>query len=285
MKALYPFKKIQKQRIFPGFGLSLGYTVVYLSLIVLIPLSAIAFKAFSGGWDKFYSVATEPSVIASYKLTFFSSFIAALINTFFGIIIAWVLVRYSFLSKKIIDAFIDLPFSLPTAVTGITLAALYSKDGLFGQYIEGQWGIKIAFTPNGIFIALIFISLPFVIRTIQPVLEDLEIELEEAAASLGANRWQIFRYIIFPALLPAIFTGFTLAFARSIGEYGSVIFISGNIPMISEITPLMIITKLEQYDYIGATAIAFVMLLISLLLLLMINILQAWSSKKMGKGL
>ena len=269
--------------MFPGFSLLMGYTMVYLSLIVLIPLSAVAFKAFSGGWSKFYSVATEPSVIASYKLTFLSSFIAAFINTFFGIIIAWVLVRYSFFGKKIIDAFIDLPFSLPTAVTGITLAALYSKNGLFGQYIEGKWGVKIAFTPNGIFLALIFISLPFVIRTIQPVLEDLEIELEEVATSLGATRWKTFWYVIFPALIPAIFTGFTLAFARCIGEYGSVIFISGNIPMVSEITPLMIITKLEQYDYIGATAIAFTMLVISLVLLFIINMLQVWSSKRLGK--
>jgi sulfate transport system permease protein len=271
------------RRIFPGFNLSLGYTIVYLSLIVLIPLAAVAFKAGTLGWESFWQVVTAPDVVASYKLSFGAALLAGAINAFFGLILAWVLVRYSFFGKRFIDAMVDLPFALPTAVTGIALTALYSPNGWLGQYLE-PLGIKVAFTPLGILVALVFIGLPFVVRTVQPVLEDLETELEEAAASLGANRWQTFRHVILPILFPAILTGFALAFARAVGEYGSVIFIAGNIPMVSEITPLLIITKLEQYDYAGATAIATSMLVISLLLLLTINGLQAWTAKRTGRG-
>ena len=274
---------LSKNKIFPGFGLSLGYTLVYLSLIVLIPLSAVAFKAGSSGFEHFWQVVSEPRVVASYKLSFGLSLIAGFINTIFGLMLAWVLVRYDFFGKKLIDALVDLPFALPTAVTGIALTALYSKNGWVGQYLE-QLGIKVAFTPLGILVALIFIGLPFVVRTVQPILEDLELELEEASASLGANRWQTFYIVILPILLPALLTGFALAFARAVGEYGSVIFIAGNIPMVSEITPLMIISKLEQYDYSGATAIAVVMLMISLVLLFAINALQAWTAKRTGRS-
>jgi sulfate transport system permease protein len=273
---------LRKNQIFPGFGLSLGYTLVYLSLIVLIPISAVVFKASSSGLDHFWQVISEPRVVASYKLSFGLSLIAGLINAVFGLTLAWVLVRYSFFGKKIIDALVDLPFALPTAVTGIALTALYSKNGWVGQYLE-PLGIKVAFTPLGILIALVFIGLPFVVRTVQPILEDLETELEEASASLGANRWQTFHIVVLPILLPALLTGFALAFARAVGEYGSVIFIAGNIPMVSEITPLMIITRLEQYDYSGATAIAVVMLVISLILLFAINALQAWTAKRTGR--
>jgi sulfate transport system permease protein len=223
----------------------------------------------------------SPRVLASYRLTFGASLLAALVNGFFGLIIAWVLVRYSFPGKKIVDALVDLPFALPTAVAGIALAALYAPNGWIGKWFE-PFGIKIAFTPAGVVLALIFIGLPFVVRTVQPVLEDVEKELEEAAACLGANRWQTFRHVILPVILPALLTGFTLAFARAIGEYGSVIFIAGNMPMVSEITPLLIITKLEQYDYAGATAIAVTMLLFSFILLLLINGLQAWQRKRSG---
>lgn len=271
------------RRIFPGFNLSLGYTVVYLSLIVLIPLSAVILKAGTLGWEAFWEVVSAPDVVASYKLSFGTALLAGLINSVFGLILAWVLVRYSFIGKRLIDALVDLPFALPTAVTGIALTALYSPNGWIGQYLE-PLGIKVAFTPLGILIALIFIGLPFVVRTVQPILEDLETELEEAAASLGASRWQTFRHVILPIVLPAILTGFALAFARAVGEYGSVIFIAGNIPMVSEITPLLIITKLEQYDYAGATAIAASMLVISLVLLLAINGLQAWTAKRTGRS-
>ncbi|MBU3542986.1 sulfate ABC transporter permease subunit CysT [Polynucleobacter sp. MWH-Loch1C5] len=274
---------LKKNQIFPGFNLSLGYTLVYLSLIVLIPLSAVVFKSSQLGWSGFWETVTAPRVVASYQLSFGLALIAGLINAVFGLIFAWVLVRYSFFGKSLIDALVDLPFALPTAVTGIALTALYAKNGWIGQYLE-PLGIKVAFTPLGILIALIFIGLPFVVRTVQPILEDLEAELEEASASLGANRWQTFRLVVFPILLPALLTGYALAFARAVGEYGSVIFIAGNIPMVSEITPLMIITKLEQYDYAGATAIAVVMLLISLLLLLAINGLQAWTAKRTGRS-
>lgn len=274
--------KLSKNQIFPGFGLSLGYTLVYLSLIVLIPISAIALKAGSSGFDHFWQVISEARVVASYKLSFGLSLIAGSINALFGLMLAWVLVRYNFFGKKIIDALVDLPFALPTAVTGIALTALYSKNGWVGQFLE-PLGIKVAFTPLGILIALVFIGLPFVVRTVQPILEDLETELEEAAASLGANRWQTFHIVVLPILLPALLTGFALAFARAVGEYGSVIFIAGNIPMVSEITPLMIITRLEQYDYSGATAIAVVMLVISLILLFAINALQAWTAKRTGR--
>jgi sulfate transport system permease protein len=274
--------QIKKNMIFPGFNLSLGYTIVYLSLIVLIPLSAVVIKSLSLTPEVFWQTVTSPRVLASYRLSFGTAFIAGLINAVFGLILAWVLVRYQFYGKRIVDALVDLPFALPTAVTGIALTALYSKNGWVGQYLE-PLGIKVAFTPLGILIALIFIGLPFVVRTVQPILEDLETELEEAASSLGANRLQIFTKIVFPILLPAVLTGFALAFARAVGEYGSVVFIAGNIPMVSEITPLIIITKLEQYDYAGATAIALTMLIISLILLLVINGLQAWTAKNSGR--
>jgi sulfate transport system permease protein len=274
--------QIKKNMIFPGFNLSLGYTIVYLSLIVLIPLSAVVIKSLSLTPEVFWQTVTSPRVLASYRLSFGTAFIAGLINAVFGLILAWVLVRYQFYGKRIVDALVDLPFALPTAVTGIALTALYSKNGWVGQYLE-PLGIKVAFTPLGILIALIFIGLPFVVRTVQPILEDLETELEEAASSLGANRLQIFTKIVFPILMPAVLTGFALAFARAVGEYGSVVFIAGNIPMVSEITPLIIITKLEQYDYAGATAIALTMLIISLILLLVINGLQAWTAKKSGR--
>ena len=268
--------------IFPGFNLSLGYTIVYLSLIVLIPLSAVVIKSLSLTPEVFWNTVTSPRVLASYRLSFGAALIAGSINAVFGLVLAWVLVRYQFFGKRIVDALIDLPFALPTAVTGIALTAIYSKNGWVGQYLE-PLGIKVAFTPLGVLIALIFIGLPFVVRTVQPILEDLETELEEAASSLGANRLQIFQKIVFPILLPALLTGFALAFARAVGEYGSVVFIAGNIPMVSEITPLIIITKLEQYDYAGATAIALTMLIISLVLLLVINGLQAWSAKRSGR--
>ncbi|MBC7944463.1 MAG: sulfate ABC transporter permease subunit CysT [Burkholderiales bacterium] len=270
-------------RVLPGFGLSLGYTLAYLSLIVLIPLAAVFLKTFSLSFEQFWAAISAPRVVASYKLSFGASLLAAAINTVFGMMLAWALVRYTFPGKRIVDALVDLPFALPTAVAGIALTALYAPNGWLGQILE-PLGIKVAFTPLGVLVALIFIGLPFVVRTVQPVLADLETELEEAAASLGAQRWQTFRLVILPILLPALLTGFALAFARAVGEYGSVIFIAGNIPMVSEITPLMIITKLEQYDYTGATAIACVMLLLSFALLLVINGLQAWTQKRGEKG-
>lgn len=263
-------------RVMPGFGLSLGFTLFYLALIVLIPLAAVFLKTFTLTWDAFLAAVTSERVVASYKLTFGASLLAAALNVAFGGIVAWVLVRYRFPGKKIIDALVDLPFALPTAVAGIALTALYSSNGWIGRFLE-PLGIKVAFTPLGVLIALTFIGLPFVVRTVQPVLEDAERELEEAAASLGANPLQTFSRVIFPTVLPALMTGFALAFARATGEYGSVIFIAGNMPMVSEITPLFIITKLEQYDYAGATAIAVVMLIASFLMLLLINVLQAWS--------
>lgn len=275
---------VRASRVLPGFGLSLGYTIAYLSLIVLVPLSAVFLKASSLSLSEFWSVVTAPRVLASYRLSFGASLLAAAINTVFGLMLAWVLVRYRFPGKKIVDSLVDLPFALPTAVAGIALTALYAKNGWLGQYLE-PLGIKVAFGPLGVLVALIFIGLPFVVRTVQPVLEDLDTEIEEAATSLGAHRWQTFRLIILPILLPALLTGFALAFARAVGEYGSVIFIAGNIPMVSEITPLMIITKLEQYDYAGATAIAAVMLMFSFVLLLAINGLQAWTAKRTGREL
>ena len=272
------------KRVLPGFHLSLGFTLFYLALIVLIPLSAVFLKTFTMTWQAFWETVTSDRVMASYRLTFGASFLAALINVLFGGIVAWVLVRYKFPGKRIIDALVDLPFALPTAVAGITLTALYSSNGWFGQFIEGVLGIKVAFTPLGVVVALTFIGLPFVVRTVQPVLEDAEKELEEAAASLGASSLQTFIRVIFPTILPSLLTGFALAFARATGEYGSVIFIAGNMPMVSEITPLFIITKLEQYDYAGATAIAVVMLVVSFLLLLTINLLQAWTRGKAKKS-
>ena len=266
----------------PGFGLALGYTVLYLSLIVLVPLSATFFKSAGLGWDAFWTTVTAPRVLASLRLSFGASLAAALINAVFGLLVAWVLVRYRFFGRRVCDALVDLPFALPTAVAGIALTAVYAGNGWLGQYLE-PLGIKVAFTPLGVVVALTFIGLPFVVRTVQPVLEDLEPELEEAAATLGANRLQTFQRIILPAVWPALLTGFTLAFARAVGEYGSVIFIAGNMPMVSEITPLLIIIKLEQYDYAGATSVAVLMLVISFALLLLINLLQWWSSRRMGQ--
>ncbi len=271
------------RRVLPGFGLALGYALIYLSLLVLIPLSAVFLKTATVGWETFWAVVSAPRVVASYKLSFGTSLMAAGINAVFGLLLAWSLVRYTFPGKKLVDALIDLPFALPTAVAGIALTALYAGNGWFGSVLE-PLGIKVAFTPLGILVALTFIGLPFVVRTVQPVLEDLDTELEEAAASLGAPRWQTFRHVVLPILTPALLTGFALAFARAVGEYGSVIFIAGNLPMVSEITPLMIITKLEQYDYAGATAIAAVMLVVSFVLLLAINGLQAWTARRRGVG-
>lgn len=269
-------------RVIPGFHLSLGFTLLYLSLIVLIPLSAVVINTLSMTWEAFWRAVTSPRVVASYQLSFGASLLAALINLFFGTILAWVLVRYQFFGKKILDALVDLPFALPTAVAGIALTTLYSTNGWLGRYLQA-YGIKVAFTPLGVVVALIFIGLPFVVRTVQPVLEDAERELEEAAASLGASRLQTFLRVILPTILPALLTGFALAFARALGEYGSVIFIAGNLPMVSEITPLFIITKLEQYDYAGATAIAVVMLIASFIMLFTINLLQAWTRHRASK--
>ncbi|MDD2701300.1 MAG: sulfate ABC transporter permease subunit CysT [Sideroxydans sp.] len=265
--------------VLPGFNLALGFTLLYLSLIVLIPLSALFVNTASIGLGGFWDVVTGDRVLASLKVTFTASFAAAVANAFFGLVVAWVLVRYRFPGKRIIDALVDLPFALPTAVAGIVLATLYAPNGWLGQYFA-ELGIKAAYTPLGIVIALTFIGLPFVVRTVQPVLEDVEAEVEEAAASLGAGRWDVFRRVIFPAVAPALLTGFSLAFARAIGEYGSVIFIAGNMPFISEITPLLIVAKLEQYDYAGATAIALAMLLISFILMLTINAIQWWASRR-----
>jgi len=271
----------QAKKVLPGFQLTLGYTLFYLFLIVLVPLSALLFKTFSLSWDQFWSAVASPRVLASYRLTFGASLLAASVNVVAGLLVAWVLVRYSFPGKKIVDALVDLPFALPTAVAGISLSALLAGNGWIGQYLEPH-GIQLAFNPNGIVIALIFIGLPFVVRTVQPVLEDAEKELEEAATCLGATRWQTFRLVILPSILPALLTGFAMAFARALGEYGSVIFIAGNVPMVSEITPLIIIGKLEQYDYAGATAVASVMLGISFVLLLVINALQGWQRRRSG---
>lgn len=272
-------KLLKSHSVLPGFGPALGFTVFYLSLVVLIPLSAAFIKTFELSWSEFVDVISTPRMVASYKLTFGASLLGAGLNMVFGLIVAWVLVRYTFPGKKIVDALVDLPFALPTAVAGITLSALYASNGWIGSLLEPH-GIKVAYTPVGIVVALTFIGLPFVVRTVQPVLEDLEGEVEEAAASLGASRWQTFARVIFPALMPALLTGFALAFARAVGEYGSVIFIAGNMPMVSEITPLLIITKLEQYEYSHATAIAVVMLVLSFLLLLFVNLLQWWSSSR-----
>ena len=279
--ALAPPRRRPARRVLPGFNITLGYTLLYLSLIVLIPLSALVFKTLSMSWPEFWAAISSPRVVASYRLTFGASLIAALVIVVAGLLIAWVLVRYQFPGKKIVDALVDLPFALPTAVAGIALTAILAGNGWLGQYLE-PFGIELAFKPAGIVIALIFIGLPFVVRTVQPVLEDTEKELEEAAACLGATRWQTFWRVIFPAIAPALLTGFAMAFARAVGEYGSVIFIAGNMPMVSEITPLVIIGKLEQYDYAGATAVACVMLLISFILLLIINGLQAWGRRRYG---
>lgn len=270
---------LRRHSVLPGFDLALGFTLLYLGFIVLIPLSAAFLKTFTMTWPAFWEAVTAPRVLASYRLTFGASLAAAAVNGVFGLLVAWVLVRYEFPGRRIVDALVDLPFALPTAVAGIALTALYASNGWIGQFLP----FKVSFTPVGVFVALTFIGLPFVVRTVQPVLEDLNAELEEAAATLGANRWQTFRLVIFPTLMPALLTGFALAFARALGEYGSVIFIAGNMPMVSEITPLLIITKLEQYDYQGATAIAVVMLCAAFVLLLAINGLQAWSRRRQGQ--
>jgi sulfate/thiosulfate transport system permease protein len=268
----------KKTRVLPGFRLTLGFTVFYLGLIVLIPLAAVFWKTATLTWTEFWHTVTMPAAMASYRLTFGASFLAALVNALFGLIVTWVLVRYQFFGKKIVDALVDLPFALPTAVAGITLATLYSKNGWIGQWLE-PLGIKVANTQIGVFIALTFIGLPFIVRTVQPVLEDLDPELEEAAASLGASRWQIFWRVILPMLTPALLTGFALAFARALGEYGSVIFIAGNIPMKTQITPVLIMGELDMFDYAKATAIAVVMLVFSFALLLTINVLQWWTNR------
>ncbi len=274
------FAARRPRRVLPGFGLSLGYTILYLSLVVLIPLAAIFLKSGELGWERFGQVVGTPRVVAALELSFGAAALAALVNTFAGLLVAWVLARYDFPLRRLVDALVDLPFALPTAVAGIALTALYSPNGLLGSLLE-PLGVKVAYTPLGIVVALVFIGLPFVVRTVQPVLEELDREVEHAAATLGASSGQIFVRIVLPAVWPALLTGFTLAFARAIGEYGSVIFIAGNMPMRSEIAPLLIVTKLEQYEYAAATGIAVVMLLISFFLLLGINALQAWSQRRL----
>jgi len=270
---------LKQPSVLPGFSLALGFALFYLSIIVLIPLSGLFVKSSSLSWEQFWNIVTNPRAIASYQLTFGASFVGACINGVFGSIIAWVLVRYHFPGRSVIDALVDLPFALPTAVAGITLTAIYASNGWIGQYLE-PLGIKVAFTPLGVLVALTFIGLPFVVRTVQPVLQDLDREVEEAATTLGANRWQTFRAVVVPELWPALLTGIAMAFARAVGEYGSVIFIAGNMPLKSEITPLLIMTKLEQYDYTGATALGVVMLVTSFVLALAINLLQWWSSAR-----
>ena len=271
----------RSRSVLPGFRITLGFTVAYLAIIVLIPLTGLPVRTASMGWDAFWTTVTDPRVVASYRLTLLTAFFAACVNAVFGLVAAWVLVRYSFPGRRIVDALVDLPFALPTAVAGITLTTLYAPRGLLGAPLQ-ELGIKVAFTPLGIVVSLVFIGLPFVIRTLEPVIEDLSAEIEEAATSLGASRWQVLRRVILPYLYPAWLTGFALAFARAIGEYGSVVFISGNMPMKTEISALLIITKLEQYDYAGATAIALVMLFLSFVLLLIINALQGWSSRRVA---
>lgn len=273
-------RSTKHHNVLPGFGLTMGYTTLYLSILVLLPLSMIFFYTSRMGWTEFADTVLDPRVVASYKLSFGASLAAALINVAFGVLLAWVLVRYRFPGKKIIDGLVDLPFALPTAVAGIALTTVYAPNGWIGSLL----GFKVAFTPIGVVIALIFIGLPFVVRMVQPVLQNLEKEVEEASSSLGASRLQTFRKVIFPELLPAALAGFTLAFARSLGEYGSVVFIAGNMPFKTEITPLIILTKLEQFDYSGATAIATVMLVTSFLLLLVINLIQWWTNRKFIHG-
>jgi sulfate transport system permease protein len=273
----------KRRSILPGFLPAFSYTVLYLSLIVLIPLSAVLFKSTSSGWPHFWEVVTSPRVVASYRLTLGASLVAALISAVVGFVVAWVLVRYQFPGRAVVDALVDLPFALPTAVAGIALTSLYTENGWLGRYLT-PLGIKVAFTPLGVIVALTFIGLPFVVRSVQPVLADLDADVEEAAASLGASRWQVFHKVIFPLARPALLTGFALAFARALGEYGSVIFIAGNLPMRTEITPLLIVSKLEQYDYAGAAAIAVVMLVASFLMLLAINILQRHTRRFMETG-
>lgn len=272
-----------KRSVIPGFSLSLGFTIAYLGLIVLIPLGALVLKSAGLGWQDFWQLALDERTVSALRLSFLTAFAAALVNVVFGVLTAWVLVRYDFPGRRIVDALIDLPFALPTAVAGIALTTLYAGNGWIGSLL-GEAGVRVSFTPLGIVVALVFVSLPFVVRTVQPVMEEIDRELEEAAASLGANRWQTLTRIILPTLLPAILTGFSLAFARSVGEYGSVIFIAGNIPYVSEIAPLLIVIRLEEFQYEAATAVAVLILVISFLALLAINLLQAWGRRRLGFG-
>ena len=269
--------------VIPGFGLALGFTLTYLTLLVLVPLSALVLRSSSLGWEEFARLALDQRVLAALRLSFGASFVAALINAVFGLLIAWVLVRYDFPGRRFVDAVIDLPFALPTAVAGIALTALYAPNGWVGQFLA-PLGIKVAYTPLGIVVALVFVSLPFVVRTVQPVLEEIDAEVEQAAATLGANRFQTVTRVVLPSVMPALLTGFALALARSVGEYGSVIFIAGNIPYVSEIAPLLIVIRLEEFNYGGATAVAAMMLAISFLMLLAINLVQAWSRRRYGHG-
>ncbi|SHF69142.1 sulfate transport system permease protein [Kaistia soli DSM 19436] len=273
----------RKPSVIPGFGLALGFTLAYLSLIVLIPLGGLVLRTVGMGWPQFLAIALDPRTLAALRLSFGASAIAAAVNTVFGLIVAWVLVRYDFPGRKIVDAVVDLPFALPTAVAGIALTAIYAPNGWVGQYASA-FGIKIAYTPVGVFIALVFIGLPFVVRTVQPVLEDMDREVEEMAATLGAQRWTTVRRVVLPTLVPALLTGFALAFARAVGEYGSVIFIAGNIPYVSEIAPLLIVIRLTEFNYAAATAVASIMLALSFVLLFAINLLQAWSRRRLSHG-
>jgi sulfate/thiosulfate transport system permease protein len=275
--------RFKQPSVIPGFGLTLGFTLTYLTLIVLIPLAGLGVRSAALGWSGIWTIATDPRVVQALRVSFSTSLIAALINAVFGVIVAWVLVRYRFPCRRILDAIVDLPFALPTAVAGIALTALYAPNGWIGQYLA-PYGIRLAYTPTGIVIALIFIGLPFMVRTVQPVMEEISREVEEAAATLGANRFQTISRIILPGLAPAILTGFALAFGRAVGEYGSVIFIAGNIPYVSEIAPLLIVIRLEEYNYAGATTIALIMLIFSFAVLLAINLIQAWSRRRFGYG-
>jgi sulfate transport system permease protein len=281
MSATAPFA-FRKPSVIPGFGLALGFTLTYLSLIVLIPLAGLVVRTAALGWDGFWHIVFDPRTLAALRLSFVTSFFAALLNAVFGLLVAWVLVRYRFPGRRILDAFIDLPFALPTAVAGISLTALYAPNGWVGQFLK-PLGIKVAYTPLGVFVALVFIGLPFIVRTVQPILEDLDHEIEEAAATLGARRFQTITRVVLPTLAPALLTGFALALARAVGEYGSVIFIAGNIPFVSEIAPLLIVIRLQEFDYAGATAVASIMLLISFCLLLLINVAQAWAQRRYGR--
>jgi len=281
--ALSVLPRFRAPSVIPGFGLALGFTLTYLTLLVLVPLSALVLRSSSLGWVEFERLALDPRVLAALRLSFGASFFAALINAVFGLLIAWVLVRYDFPGRRFVDAVIDLPFALPTAVAGIALTALYAPNGWVGQFLA-PLGIKVAYTPLGIVVALVFVSLPFVVRTVQPVLEEIDAEVEQAAATLGANRFQTVTRVVLPSLMPALLTGFALALARSVGEYGSVIFIAGNIPYVSEIAPLLIVIRLEEFNYGGATAVAALMLAISFLMLLAINLIQAWSRRRYGHG-
>jgi sulfate transport system permease protein len=271
-------KAAKRAKVIPGLGLTLGYSLVYLSVLVLAPLATLFWKSSGLGWSRFWFIVTDPEVIAAMRLSFVAALIAAVVNVAFGLLVAWVLTRYSFPGKRLIDGIVDLPFALPTSVAGIALAAVYGANGYFGSLL-GKLGVKVSYTALGVVVALVFVGLPFVVRTVQPVIEELESEAEEAAASLGAGRWQTFRRVIMPGVAPALITGFALAFARGIGEYGSVVFISGNLPMKTEIAPVAIMTKLDQFNLEGATAIALVMLVLSFLLLAVVHLLQRWSAR------